>query len=204
MSIYGVHNYTHILNLTLQCLIFKNCFPDLPLVFLTAPFFMKPLPASIDVMEGHNVQFDGYIESNIDLVQYKGESMRSMQREMARRGFEGRFSRTSQISEASMSPGEGMMMGGMPMAEGGMMGGGIPAEGGMMVGGMPAEGGMMVGGMQAEGGMMAGGMMGVPPCGPKMEAPEFVTKPEDVEVLLGDTAEFSCEISGNPEPELMW
>lgn len=170
---------------------------------------MKPLPTSIDVMEGYNVQMDCVIESNVDLVQYKGESMRSMQREFTRRGFEGRYRRISQADlppERGMSPMGGMMVGGMPPG-GGMMVGGMAPEGGMMMGGMPPEGaigGMMVGGMGAEGGMMVGGMMGQPPRGPKLEAPDFVSKPQDVEVELGDSAEFSCEVSGKPDPEVMW
>lgn len=174
---------------------------------------MKPLPPSIDVMEGFNVQMDCIVEGDVELVQYKGESMRSMQREFTRRGFEGRFQRMSQSDRTQprgMSPMGGMAAGPIGgKASGAMMVGGMSPEGGMMapggmmVGGMSPEGGMMMGEPGGDGGMM-GGMMGMPPRGPRMEAPEFVTKPQDVEVELGGTAEFNCEVTGKPAPEIMW
>lgn len=37
-----------------------------------------------------------------------------------------------------------------------------------------------------------------------MEAPDFVTRPQDVEVELGGSAEFTCEVSGKPKPEVLW
>ncbi|WAR10974.1 TITIN-like protein [Mya arenaria] len=115
-----------------------------------APFFMKPLPPSIDVMEGFNVQMDCIIEGGVELIQYKSSNIRHMQREFASRGFEGRYKR---MGAEDLPPTQA-------------------------AGRLPRE--------------------------PRMAAPEFATRPADVEVEVGGTAEFSCEITGTPTPEVIW
>jgi len=42
-------------------------------------------------MEGFNVQMDCIIEGDVHMLQYKSSSVRSMQREFASLGFEGRY-----------------------------------------------------------------------------------------------------------------
>lgn len=108
---------------------------------------MKPLPPSIDVMEGFNVQMDCIIEGSVEMIQHKSSNIREMQREFSSRGFEGRYFRMQQTELPSSGRSQRV---------------------------------------------------------PQMEAPEFVTRPQDVEVELGGTAEFTCEVSGKPKPEVVW
>ena len=108
---------------------------------------MKPLPPSIDVMEGFNVQMDCIIESSVELVQYKSSNIRAMQREFTSLGFEGRYKQMSPIDLPSPRRGKKET---------------------------------------------------------SLKAPEFVTKPQDVEVNLGETAMFECEVTGIPDPDVMW
>lgn len=112
---------------------------------------MKPLPPSIDVMQGFNVQMDCIIEGSIEMVQHKSTNIREMQREFSSRGFEGRYHR---MGSADMT--------------------------------------------------LGGGAGSRSQRGPQMEPPNFVTKPKDTEVELGDTAEFECEVTGKPKPEILW
>ena len=39
---------------------------------------------------------------------------------------------------------------------------------------------------------------------PKVEPPSFAYKPRDIEVDVGDSAEFECEVKGQPKPEVNW
>ena len=65
------------------------------MIFLAAPFFLKPLPPSVDVMEGFNIQMDCYVEGSVELLQYKSSGVKHMKQSFARQGFEGRYQRFS-------------------------------------------------------------------------------------------------------------
>ena len=36
------------------------------------------------------------------------------------------------------------------------------------------------------------------------EAPSFLTEPTDVQISGGNTATFRCEVTGTPEPRILW
>lgn len=36
------------------------------------------------------------------------------------------------------------------------------------------------------------------------QAPVFVTKPEEIEVVEGECARFCCRVTGHPRPRVIW
>ena len=59
--------------------------------FFLAPFFIKHLPASVDVMEGFNIQYDCYVEGDITLIKTKQTEMKQVKQTLEASGFEGNY-----------------------------------------------------------------------------------------------------------------
>jgi hypothetical protein len=58
---------------------------------ISAPFFIKHLPKSMDVMEGMNVQYDCYVEGDITLIKTKQSQMTKVTTQFTSEEFEGKY-----------------------------------------------------------------------------------------------------------------
>ena len=78
----------------------------------SAPFFIKHLPRTIEVMEGTNVRLDCILRGGVELVQWSQEGADQSKRDFESEGFEGDFVSMGDHPQGAASKPSGKSTGG--------------------------------------------------------------------------------------------
>ena len=78
----------------------------------SAPFFIKHLPRTIEVMEGTNVRLDCILRGGVELVQWSQEGADQSKRDFESEGFEGDFVSMGDRPQGAASKPSGKSTGG--------------------------------------------------------------------------------------------
>lgn len=84
----------------------------LSLSTFSAPFFIKHLPRTIEVMEGTNVRLDCILRGGVELVQWSQEGADQSKRDFESEGFEGDFVSMGDRPQGAASKPSGKSTGG--------------------------------------------------------------------------------------------